>query len=425
MGGYTFMSSNEKNITMGVEIEYSNIPTDCKKLIQSVMDLIQKGWSHPDDGSVKEIGVRTYGGESTTPIISNNKEFSDAMLNIAFLQAMGGQTNSSCGLHVHIGVENIDIPPEFNIKVKDDAIERPYTVYQLEFIKQFLMIYKREEAKFGSIERDHNKYTLPISTDNIKSIKTLSELTKQVNPEGRHYEMNLHAFVKHGTIEIRRFSGSTEEAQIFATASMVASMAKEARTKTNAIFSKADNLDSFYQETKTQRQRELFMLNVKSVNESTLELASEGSVKKPNTVYITLNKDNLIEYEILDKTNKIQTGTIPDNKHFQNIITKLKDNQALDSKETNQLLLEVANQGHALISHRVDKLKASSLPDKIHDENANRHERSGRGIIYGLNAPTYEVLKSKEMSQSSADNELKEPKFHPDPDEKPETPRPK
>jgi hypothetical protein len=152
-GGYSFMTEDEDNITIGVEIEYSNVPL-------AYQNFIQPGWSHPGDCSVQEIGENTYGGETTTPILYNNTDLESAMLNVIFLQAMGASTNASCGLHVHIGVKNMITPDVY--KTKEEHIEErdlSYTNYQLEFIKQFLMVYKREEIKFAIIERAPNIYS--------------------------------------------------------------------------------------------------------------------------------------------------------------------------------------------------------------------------------------------------------------------------
>jgi hypothetical protein len=129
----------------------------------------------------------------------------------------------------------------------------------------------------------------------INDIILLSDLIDKVNPKNRCYELNLHAFSKHGTIEIRRFAGTTEEPQIYASIAMIASMAKEARTRTHHIFDeqikvntakeiKADAKDklathygdhddlplSFVNREHTERQRELFMLRVKPIHENPL-----------------------------------------------------------------------------------------------------------------------------------------------------------
>jgi len=395
LGGYSFMPDDEKNITLGVEIEYSNITVYYKPLTEFTMSIIQKGWSHPGDASVRQIGENAYGGEATTPILANNVDLLSAMLNIAFLEAMGGKTNASCGLHVHIGVNNIVTPVEYKqleIEIIDD-VAQPYTNYQFEFIKQFLKIYIREANKFSTIERDLNAFSKPVtlSVAEIKDSDTLSDLIKKVNLYNRDYEINLRAFLKHGTIEIRRFSGTIEEPHIYATLSMVAAMTKEAKMRTDHVFKSnlampeekttplsvidkdQQPLTSsqllFFKQQQTECQTELFTLRVKSVNECNLIITTEGNaelkldpkVKTKNTVCIYLSQDNDIVYYFFDKKgNNKPRGFIEGNK-FKNIIQKLNVGEELNQREKNQILFEVSRQAPLLISHRVEKAKSDPL----------------------------------------------------------------
>lgn len=385
MGGYTFLPENKSNVTLGVEIEYSNIPECYEVITESTMHLIQKGWSHPGDHSVEVIGEDSYKGETTTPIISNDTQLKHAMVNIAFLEAMGGETNVSCGLHVHIGVENLVISKEFekiNQPIIDSKVSRQYTPYQLEFIKQFLMIYKREESQFTSIERNYNTFMRAVQIDSIKNIKTLGELINKINPLDRDYEFNLHAYDKHGTIEVRRFSGTTEESQIYATTALIASMAEEAKLRTNEIFQKRiseakteyehspsveKNYETFFKKQKTSLQTELLMLRgVKQSHVSRLAITSPSLIyrlkKKRNTAYIYLNEHDQIAYVSHDNNKPPQTGTLDDVDRFKNIIIKLKKEHELDLEEKNQILYAIADKGHATISHRVDKQRLQLRP---------------------------------------------------------------
>jgi hypothetical protein len=377
MGGYSFMLDDAKNITLGFEVEYSGIYSQHSKLIPLVMRKIQSNWSHPGDRSVEPTDEKSYGGEATTPIIANNNELKNAMINVAFLQAMGGEANHSCGLHVHIGIVNLETPAEFvnlDSKIHDKSISRVYTAYQFEFIKQFLVIYKREESQFKAIERDYNQFTQPLNLNNIDNIVTLSTLIEKVNPENRYYELNLHAFSKHGTIEIRRFAGTTEETQIYATLSMISAMAEEARAKTNAVFSKRFldekmlNPDqppeslSFFKQRETETKRELFTLKVKPLQESTLTQSNRNA---PNTVKIYLDQNGCIAYETHDQHKKILKGSLENRETLQNIVAKLKSHLDLSPQESNQVLLEIAKQGHATLSHRVEKLKSTDLAEKL------------------------------------------------------------
>ena len=57
-------------------------------------------------------------------------------------------------------------------------------------------------------------------------------------------------------------------------------------------------------------QRELFMLRVNPLNEISIEIKSSESLQKPNVVYINLDKDDKIKYNIIDKKGETHKGTI-------------------------------------------------------------------------------------------------------------------
>jgi hypothetical protein len=379
MGGYNLMPKDFDPLTIGVEIEYSNVPEEYRKLLQDGMHYIQTGWGHPGDQTVLAFGNNAYPGESTTPIISNNEDFRTAMLNIAYLQAMGAETNITCGLHVHVGVRNIDVPRECRSVTEEE--------YQLEFLKQFIIIYKREEAKFREIERSLNTSSaipiLELTEENIKKINNaanLSDLIDLINPKGsRDYEINLHAMEKHGTIEIRKFQGTTEEATIFQTVQMIESMAQEAKSRTNlnirkrisseryfATDSKEEEKfssmpDIMFAKQKTERHRELLTMRVKTQLEDVLEFSTdinklEFSELNPLTIYVGLNPErNAILYKKKNQKGELIEGIIQGNE-FNDSINKLISNESLSDQEKNNILIEIAQRGHANISHRVEKI---------------------------------------------------------------------
>lgn len=412
MGGYSFMPDKDKNITLGVEVEYSNIPTQYRHLTELVMECIQKGWSHPGDDSVKAFGENAYSGEATTPIIYNNIDLQHAMLNIAFLQAMGGETNDSCGLHVHIGVKNIEMPAEFKYIGGE---KKSHGAYQLEFMKQFLNIYKREEAKFNSMERKYNDFCRKIDINDIKDIKMFWGLIQKMNPSSsRYFEVNLLAYYKYGTLEIRRFSGTTEEAQIYATLAMIYAIAQEAKTRTNHIFNNALHEQSveknkeenyallFFAKEKTERQTELFMLRVKAVNEHVLITEK----KAPNSVYVKENK-GVIEFEAIDRDGQPTMGIIDDVNRFRNVIDKLKSNQALSQQEQNQVLLEVANEGHARVSHRVEKAVSVGNIDNVLKERKNNQAIKQTSGFFALSIKQEELNKVHPVIPSAPKGQLR------------------
>ena len=180
MGGLNCMSEDKENLTVGFEIEYSNIPQDYEELLQFVMENIQNGWSHPRDASVEKIGDG-YCGEATSPIIRTNQDLRSAMLNVALLEAMDAKVNESCGLHVHVGVKNIATPEPF--KGVETNNQQEISPYQLEFIKQFSLIYLRENKELKKIERNYNRYSqaVKLTKEQIINAPDFQSLKNLVN----------------------------------------------------------------------------------------------------------------------------------------------------------------------------------------------------------------------------------------------------
>jgi hypothetical protein len=438
-GGYSFM---QILISLGIEVEFANVPYMYKKLLQSSMNTIQLGWNHPGDESVECFGKHDYSGESTTPPIRYNRELTHTMINILFLQAMKAKANRSCGLHIHIGVKNLIIPDCMQGVTQDEF-------YHLEYMKQFLQIYLREKMQWESIERGYSMYAqeTPAIQSKFKEAKSIDEFLECTHKhyedvcgnkvQDRYVEINFLAFKKHGTIEIRRFAGTTEEAYIYSILSCVNAMAIEAQLNTNTIIynklpvtsvfnpkyvswviddneriylgsEEESSQQLFFAKKNTEQKMELCMLRVNKLLEYDLHVVSDVNAINENAtslyqlgrIYISLDeKDRVIQYKTINRAGTTQkTGSIDDITPFPSSLSLLSE------KDKNTILIRIAQQGHAKVSHLVKRVQNTGIITEMLEKSSLRERARKTSMdFYGSEFKHRGTKKRKPEGQSLID----------------------
>lgn len=146
-----------------------------------------------------------YGAEIVSPVLEYNDEsFAKVTEMYQTLRRFGGEVNDSCGLHVHVDARFVQKMPR---------------EVQQRFFRYLISEYASREEEFDlRMERDrqgdNNNY--------CHTMKRMSDYTDYnwtrffQSTEDRYYKLNVHAFVRHGTVEFRHHHGTMDEDEAIA-----------------------------------------------------------------------------------------------------------------------------------------------------------------------------------------------------------------
>lgn len=149
-------------------------------------------WVVKPDGSLRnDKGTGTC--EVVSPILTGREGFAQIRKVMLALYAAGGRANESCGLHVHLGAEDL--------KVKH--------------LKALALTYMAREREISALlhprrrEGGTNTYCRPLAS--IINMRLLREATGRQALRSafasRYTTVNMHALAAHGTVEFRQHQG--------------------------------------------------------------------------------------------------------------------------------------------------------------------------------------------------------------------------
>ena len=173
--------------TLGVEIELNNqagVNADINALTRDVAEF--EGWIVKRDGS---CGISGAGPEIISPILKTVKDLSQVFAICYKLKRLGYQTNSRCGLHIHLGA-----------KSEGGSVAR----WVARYIK---FAAKNENLFFGlAPTRSGNTYCSRFDS-RLKSVYASSHGSLD-SWESRYYWINGQSYSRHTTLENRLMSGT-------------------------------------------------------------------------------------------------------------------------------------------------------------------------------------------------------------------------
>ena len=238
-----------KKLTFGIEIETFVSRGDAKAImlraVQSVVGgeivtrrnshgWMSKGieasdgrvWLVVSDASIKDnsghqAGIR--GAEVVSPIL----QYSDIPVLQEIVRAMrraGGKTNSSCGIHIHVGVKNADGETVLDCKAMSSLQNQVYKYDK--YLDKALQIHSvRRHGRYGNNQgyvryvgqafvRGLDRLAKKRGQDNTQKMGELNELlygyrnsSPDVYASERYYTLNFHSFFYGGnTVEMRAFN---------------------------------------------------------------------------------------------------------------------------------------------------------------------------------------------------------------------------
>lgn len=198
----TFLAATQR--TFGVEIEGCNLTlTEAREAVAE--NPMLAGWRVVADGT---SGV-TF--EAVSPVLKQDAMgFASVRMMCDCLNDAGAEVNVKCGLHVHIGAD--DLTPQ----------ELANVVNRYNFFSESI------DAIVSPSRRGNRNH---FCTDNTRPVEALESNTRTAenSTHGRYRKMNLKSYLTHGTVENRHHQGTLNASKILNWVKFVAYQVQQAK----------------------------------------------------------------------------------------------------------------------------------------------------------------------------------------------------
>ena len=199
--GFTML----QDLTFGVEFEIINAScNDAERIMTSAgFNLYNNGYNHDvmpvwkvvTDAS---LSSRTSNCEVVSPVLQGSDGLSEIRTVAKVLRDAGASVNSSCGMHIHIGIDGlIDIQQQAHVIVAHQQWSCAFDA---------LLVESRINASWAKkIDRDS---AFEIAGEWAQSTNLRAGNSDLTHNRYRYRALNLAAFAKYGTFEFRSHQGS-------------------------------------------------------------------------------------------------------------------------------------------------------------------------------------------------------------------------
>jgi hypothetical protein len=178
--------------TLQVALEERGLPVNSEGYTHRVMNQ----WKIVTDGSVSR------GYELVSPPLSGAEGLAALKLACEALDAVGARVNRSCGLHVHHDVNDLNLRS---------------------FGRLFRIWSRNQHATDGLVtqSRRNNNWARPLTSNDVRTIESLPSLARTTISSylgyvNRYKALNVAAFPRYGTVEVRQHQGTTNYEKIAA-----------------------------------------------------------------------------------------------------------------------------------------------------------------------------------------------------------------
>lgn len=206
--------------TFGVEIEFFGCrrTTVADKLLEKGIKAEVQGYNHYDSKSVWKLvtdssvtNTGTYndalfgnapGNEMVSPILKGEEGYRQLKVVCEVLTECGAKVDKTCGVHVHLQAQDMSLQDWKNTICMYNNFQ--YT------IDRFLPVSRRDNGFCRKFTEDNIKAIM-----NLKSLSGLENLATGMSGIDRYHIINISAYLRHGTIEFRQHSGTTDYEKIY------------------------------------------------------------------------------------------------------------------------------------------------------------------------------------------------------------------
>jgi len=240
--------------TFGVEAEFFGIsPTVAVGALRNVgIDVEFRGYTHEvtsawkivTDASVTKRGTGVRSGlELVSPVLQGVEGLEKMATAIKALMDAGASVDRTCGIHVHVGMDNL-------------------TGYDLMKVIDFYIANQKSINTLVASSRHSNQYCAPYTQQAIRTedhtwglIRRMTDVeqTKQqknvFNTGSRYRVINIQSYSKYGTLEFRQHQGTLSPEKLTSWIQFILAMVEkavtldDARTELGNLSSLLDSLD--------------------------------------------------------------------------------------------------------------------------------------------------------------------------------------
>jgi hypothetical protein len=198
--------STNFDYTFGIEIEcIGQSPSQCaRSLTAAGVRCDDAGYTHavmPQWKAVRDGSLSTYGNGGAAEVVSPVLRGQDGMNQIrtvmGILRDAGSSTNTSCGMHIHIGMDSLTATEQARVILQHCKWQAAFDAF---------ITVARQSNSYAS------KRTIGQATqlaegwaDNSRPVDRRRSISEN---QGRYYTLNLNSFYKYGTFEFRMHGGS-------------------------------------------------------------------------------------------------------------------------------------------------------------------------------------------------------------------------
>lgn len=229
-----FIGQNNQRITNQEINQYlERQDADFRMQTASYSDTDSSIWRLKTDSSVDGSG---WGLEVVSPVLQGDKGYQDLMLVLDAINNTGATINRTCGLHVHVGVNDWRIKQFRNLFKRYAKFERAIDSVMPISRRMSNNNYCRSTTmQFGQ--------TLGQCFETINSCSTARELERHVGT--RYTKLNIQSFWKHGTVEFRHHAGTTDKDKIANWLKLCLSMVQAGDENRAVKVNRFDNIDEY------------------------------------------------------------------------------------------------------------------------------------------------------------------------------------
>ena len=197
--------------TFGIELEVYGVSRDriLTEMRRLGIQVESESYNHNTRGYWKIVSDSSINGgngnEVVSPVLSGVEGMEQVKKVCLALNRAGAKVNTSCGFHAHFGANDLSILNFRNL-----------------FLSYIELEAKIDEIMPESRRRNNNTYCKSLTSianskaaaiTKIKNARTINEMS-QAFSGSRYFKLNIQSFQRHGTIEFRQHSGTTQFSKV-------------------------------------------------------------------------------------------------------------------------------------------------------------------------------------------------------------------